>query len=59
MHEYVLFVYICMTVGDPLINGRAWITLTGLILPHFCPCPKNLELNFHLHKSWSSLLSVL
>ena len=39
---YVLsFVYIWVVVGDAIIkNGGFGILLTGLILPHFCACPK-------------------
>jgi hypothetical protein len=37
----LLFVYICIAAGDPIVKkGRVGIPLTGLILPHFCNCPK-------------------
>ena len=38
----VVFVfYICIAIRDLVIKkGRVGITLTGLILPHFCACPK-------------------
>jgi hypothetical protein len=30
----LLFVYICIVDGDPMMP------LSGLTLPHICPCPK-------------------
>jgi hypothetical protein len=38
---FLLFVYICIAVGDPVIK-RAGLEfpLTDLNLPQFCACPK-------------------
>jgi len=39
--DFLLFVYICISVGDPIINMvDVGIPLTSLSLPHFCACPK-------------------
>jgi len=39
---FYLFVYICISVGDPIIkNGWVMIPLTVLTPPHFCACPKS------------------
>ena len=36
-----LLVYICITVGNPIIKSwRIEIPLTGFIPPHLCACPK-------------------
>jgi hypothetical protein len=36
----LLFVYICIVLGDPVIRGGdLGIPLTGLTPPHFCGCP--------------------
>ena len=37
---YLLFLYICIAVGDPVIKrGGGGIPLTSLTLPHFCARP--------------------
>ena len=38
-------------------SGRVGLTLTGLIPPHYCACPKP-ELDFQHHISWSVLCST-
>ena len=39
---FYLFVYICISVGDPIIkNGLVMIPLTVLTTPHLCACPKS------------------
>ena len=35
---FLLFVYICIAVGDRVI--KEGIPLTGATLPRFCACPK-------------------
>jgi hypothetical protein len=37
----LLFVYICITIGNPFISdGVVGIPLFGLTPPHICVCPK-------------------
>jgi hypothetical protein len=41
MKVFLLFDYICISIGDSLIKGdRAEISLISLTLPHFCAYPK-------------------
>jgi hypothetical protein len=41
MKGYLLYVYICFAIGDPIIKrGMVEISLTGLTLPYFFACPK-------------------
>jgi hypothetical protein len=52
---FLSFVYTCIAVGDPVIKrgglrssyqeGRVRILLTGLTLPLFCACTKQLDSN--------------
>jgi len=39
MQVILLFVFICITAGDPIIKReRVGFLLTGLTLPHLCAC---------------------
>ena len=39
--RFLSFVYICITIGDPISKKEVGIPLTSLTLPHFCACPKS------------------
>jgi hypothetical protein len=34
-----LFAFICIVIGNPIIEGRFMIPLTSLIPPYICACP--------------------
>ena len=50
MQVFLSFVYICIAVGDPAIDGRVGIPLTGLTLPYSSACPSQ-DLEFKRHMS--------
>ena len=37
---FLLFIYICIAVGDPIIKRRVGTPIASLTLPHMFDCPK-------------------
>ena len=55
--RFLLFIYICIAVGDPVMKREVDIPLTGFSR-HICVPVPNQNLDCRHHMSWSLLYSV-